>query len=1481
MSLGKNMTSVRFTIATIFFVSLSVVFGADSFTAVGSVIIARDSHNLVALPNGKVLMSGGYAGSSSKETELFNPGTNTWTATGNMADGHGRSAAVLLNNGKVLVAGGDGASAPSALSELYDYTTGTWTTAALMNDARDFFAMTLLQDGRVLVSGGADSGTAFSTNCEVYDPVANTWTTTGSLHDGRYAHNSILLPSGKVLVCGGYNSVSFSNVGEIWDPATGVWTLTPNMNTGRSNLRSVLLPNGKVLVTGGVCVGGTGGFTNTCELYDPVANTWTFTGAMSVPREAHLLNVLNTGNAVVCGGYNSTGPGPIAASEVYNTASGTWSATSMPMTISRYYSASARMSNGDILIATGTTMSVETATAEKYSTGVSVMPFMNSYNTPAQSATVNTNVPFPPSVQVCYQNGNPVGAGFTVTFTPNAGNGSVTGGTAITNAYGIATVGSWKLGTTTGTQFLNATCPGTTGFSFGVTANPGPVASISFTAGTGQSATVNTNVATPPAVTVKDSFGNNASGAGVVFSVTAGGGSITGASATANGGGVATVGSWKLGTAAGTNTLKAVANGLSTTVNAAGIPGAPATITVASGNNQTATVNTNVASAPQVSVKDSFGNNVVDGTAVTFSVASGGGTVTGGNATTTNGFASLGSWKLGTIAGSNSLSVTSGAAPAATFNATGTPDVPASITINAGNNQSATVNTAVAIAPSVIVKDTYGNVIPFASVTFAVATGGGTVTGGSAIANSSGVATVGSWVLGTASGSNSLTVTSGGAPSVTFNATGTAGAPTTVTVFAGNNQTATVNTNVAIAPAVVVKDQFNNPVPNRSETFVIASGAGAVVGSPAMTNASGVATLTSWKLGTTAGTNSLTVTDGGSSAMINATGTAASPNSITVNAGDNQSATVNTAVPVQPSVIIKDMFGNVVPGTSVNFAVASGGGSVVGGAATTNASGVANVGSWTLGTIAGSNSLTVTAGAAPAYTFNATATADAPAQVIINAGNNQSATVFTNVAVAPSVQVLDQFNNPVSNATVNFIVASGGGSTTGATVNTNASGIATIGSWTLGAIAGSNSLTAGAAGAPTVTINATGTAGAVTQIILNAGNNQSATVNTNVAIAPAVLVEDQFNNVVPNATVTFTVATGGGLVTANMPTSNASGVATLGSWTLGQTVGSNSLTVTSGGAPSATFNATSTPGAPAQIIVNTGDNQTATVNSNVPIAPSVIVLDQFSNAVPGASVLFAVSAGGGSVTGANPTTDATGLATLGSWTLGPAAVVNSLTITSGAAPSAGINATATAGGAAQIIVKTGNNQSATVNNTVPISPSVQVLDATNNIVANASVTFTVATGGGVVTGATTTSNSSGIATVGTWTLGTVAGTDTLTVTSGTAAPATVTATSNARCCRDDQNYRRQQPDRRTGRGCARCADCRGDRQVRESRRSRHARHIHRCHWRRLSHRRKCRHRRNRHRDARQLDTRHVNWFQHPRRDQRHCNRRSIHGQRRQ
>ncbi|MFM8782329.1 MAG: hypothetical protein ACKOFO_12910, partial [Gemmatimonadota bacterium] len=84
------------------------------------------------------------------------------------------------------------------------------------------------------------------------------------------------------------------------------------------------------------------------------------------------------------------------------------------------------------------------------------------------------------------------------------------------------------------------------------------------------------------------------------------------------------------------------------------------------------------------------------------------------------------------------------------------------------------------------------------------------------------------------------------------------------------------------------------------------------------------------------------------------------------------------------------------------------------------------------------------------------------------AGNGAVAAPGATVATAPSVEVLDECGNGVSGIPVTFATVPGVGNITGASATTNASGIATLGSWTLAA--GPNVVSATLGGAATASI---------------------------------------------------------------------------------------------------------------------------------------------------------------------------------------------------------------------------------------------------------------------------------------------------------------------------------------------------------------------------------------------------------------------------
>jgi cytochrome c peroxidase len=104
-----------------------------------------------------------------------------------------------------------------------------------------------------------------------------------------------------------------------------------------------------------------------------------------------------------------------------------------------------------------------------------------------------------------------------------------------------------------------------------------------------------------------------------------------------------------------------------------------------------------------------------------------------------------------------------------------------SLTASSATSATGVTGAAVSPVPSVIVKDDAGTSVSGATVTFTVTGGGGVVSGGSAVTNASGVATISSWVLGAGLNTLSANLEGGTGSPVTFSAFG-APAPATITL---------------------------------------------------------------------------------------------------------------------------------------------------------------------------------------------------------------------------------------------------------------------------------------------------------------------------------------------------------------------------------------------------------------------------------------------------------------------------------------------------------------------------------------------------------------------------------------------------------------------------------------------------------------------------------------------------------------------------
>jgi 6-phosphogluconolactonase (cycloisomerase 2 family) len=302
------------------------------------------------------------------------------------------------------------------------------------------------------------------------------------------------------------------------------------------------------------------------------------------------------------------------------------------------------------------------------------------------------------------------------------------------------------------------------------------------------------------------------------------------------------------------------------------------TIVPGGGENQTGQVGTTLPLPLIVQVTGVQGNP--NGHILNFVVTSGGGSVfanvvqtgvpSGGPADKLSGIGQN-RWTLGPIAGPQTLEARlvdpkSGAIlTEATFHATAVAGSASTLKLSAGDKQTAIAGNAVGIPPAVLVTDQAGNPLANVTVTFSVASGGGSITGAtSVLTGANGIAAVNAWVLGTLVGPNTLTATATGLTGspLTFAATGVAGPATQIVRLAGHGQRAETRSTLLIPPAVQVRDAHGNAVTGVAVTFTVMAGGGSMdgIGSvTTLTNQSGTATV-GWTVGSVGGANSLRAT---------------------------------------------------------------------------------------------------------------------------------------------------------------------------------------------------------------------------------------------------------------------------------------------------------------------------------------------------------------------------------------------------------------------------------------------------------------------------------------------------------------------------------------------------------------------------------------------------------------------------------------------
>jgi WD40 repeat protein len=211
------------------------------FTETGEINIGRERCSATLLANGQVLVAGGITlqpdgnGSVQDSAELYDPATGSFTPTGTMTSARENHTATLLPDGRVLITGGfsDNVGVLDT-AELYDPVTGLFSPAGHMTTTRYGHLAAVLGNGDVLIAGGFDDAGATLKSAELFVAASGNFNAIAPMPRDRFFVGATVLTSSTILVAGGYTQCPSSALSVCEKPVSTALIFDHKTDTFRS-----------------------------------------------------------------------------------------------------------------------------------------------------------------------------------------------------------------------------------------------------------------------------------------------------------------------------------------------------------------------------------------------------------------------------------------------------------------------------------------------------------------------------------------------------------------------------------------------------------------------------------------------------------------------------------------------------------------------------------------------------------------------------------------------------------------------------------------------------------------------------------------------------------------------------------------------------------------------------------------------------------------------------------------------------------------------------------------------------------------------------------------------------------------------------------------------------------------------------------------------------------------------------------------------
>ena len=268
---------------------------------------AREYHTSVAMPDGSIVLMGGWdAGAHKNDVWRSTDNGTTWIRVNAGAGWSARIAhtSVAMPDGSIVLMGGEDSGGSYKNDTWRSVDNGaTWirVNASAGWSAREAHTSVAMPDGSIVLMGGGDSG---GYKNDVWRSTDNgaTWirVNVSAGWSARASHTSVAMPDGSIVLMGGWDGAYKNDVWRSTDNGA-TWTQV-NASAGWTARRyhtGVVMPDGSIVLMGGEDSGGHKNdvwrFMSAGSLAQNPSHIYTIPGIYPVALQAY-----NTG------GYNST-----------------------------------------------------------------------------------------------------------------------------------------------------------------------------------------------------------------------------------------------------------------------------------------------------------------------------------------------------------------------------------------------------------------------------------------------------------------------------------------------------------------------------------------------------------------------------------------------------------------------------------------------------------------------------------------------------------------------------------------------------------------------------------------------------------------------------------------------------------------------------------------------------------------------------------------------------------------------------------------------------------------------------------------------------------------------------------------------------------------------------------------------------------------------------------------------------------------------